>query len=118
MLRTVQCLAVLVALVSQLALGSVVLGDDAAGFLAAATVLCQTDDGTGHPPPTHHHLGDPCVCPLAMALALPAVLPTSAFTAAAPPAALILRDRGAVQARAPPSHIYAAAFPRGPPALV
>ncbi|MFL5333382.1 MAG: hypothetical protein ACJ8H8_09420 [Geminicoccaceae bacterium] len=117
-------LAVLVALVSQLALGSMVIPDEQPsqtqlGALDAASSFCQS----GHPPggsgkPIPHHAADYALCALSVALALPSVILASDPHLPGPGNALPLRLKQPQQARAPPRHGFAAAYPRGPPDLV
>ncbi len=117
-------LAVL-ALVSQLALGSLAPLDAEVDVqrteLAALTVLCQTAlvDGSHAPAAPHHHrLPDYAPSPLAAALDLPCfvVVPTPVLPA--PSAGVKLRLVSLLSARGPPSHKSHLGFPRGPPVLV
>jgi hypothetical protein len=76
-------LAAVLALVSQLALGAVVLPDDApAGQLAeldAVSVLCTgAAPDADSPAPHRHYAADLTVCPLGIALAAPCCLPEPA----------------------------------------
>jgi hypothetical protein len=114
-------LVAVLALVSQLALGAMVLPDDdpqaQLDALSALTVLCRT----GVPAtdrdqaPLHHRRADPALCPLSVALALPGVILTPAPVLPSLVALLTLRAMGPPPARAPPSSVPDAAFPRGPP---
>jgi hypothetical protein len=110
--------------VSQLALGSVVLPDDSPqtqlAALDAASILCQAGTtGSGNDrPPAPHHAPDCALCPLAVLLALPAVILTADPVLPEPGSGLQLRPGAPPQARAPPSHDFAASYPRGPPRQV
>ena len=113
-------LAVL-ALVSQVALGATVLSDAAAApdqsisALTALTVLCDS-----HAPaePAHHHRApDAAMCPLSVALALPAVLPASGPDLPVPQSRVAGFADMPGEARAPPGQTRVAPPPRGPPAL-
>ena len=108
------CVLVLLALISQLALGSVVVSDDLA-TLQAATIPCHSGDET---PAAPGHAGDHALCPLSVALALPAAILTSPPIVPTPGMNVLLNPRRTAQPRAPPSHRYAAPYPRGPPRLV
>ena len=115
------------ALVSQLALGAMVLPDDAAArdaaSLAAVSVLCDSSQvsptgavGGTHrqaPLPHRHHQG--ALCPLSLALALPAVVLAALAVLPAPTAATVLRLATGQRARAPPSLVGGLGLPRGPP---
>ncbi len=112
----------IVALVSQIVLGSLVLPDraDARPLVAlrAAMVLCGSGASARTPP--HHqrqHPGPETCCPLEMALELPAAILTPTVTM--PPARLPTRGRMTTlpPARAPPSAVRWTQRARGPPSL-
>ncbi len=118
-------LLALLALVSQLALGGIVLPDEAAAqessvaALEALTVLCDSSAPTPPDVPRRHQRGpDAAMCPAASVLALAAVIltpapalpPLTRQVAAAP--ALPPTARG--PPAAPPRYIPAS---RGPPVL-
>jgi hypothetical protein len=113
-------LAVL-ALVGQVALGGVVLPDDrpadAGAWIDAVSVLCSTGQpAPGTPAPTHRPPPG-ALCPLSVALALPAALPAPGGVAPAPSSPQAGAYRPLPQARAPPAPPAGAAWPRGPPVL-
>ncbi len=109
-----------VALVSQLALGAMVLRDDqpANGIAAldAVSILCTGAKPPYHPGPAHHRHGDPAVCPISIALTLPSVVLGSA-PALLPRsgAILVFRDWGHPPGRGPPPSTARVGEPRGPP---
>ncbi len=117
-------LAVL-ALVSQLALGSIVLPDDASAqersvaALEALSVLCDSSVPTSpDQAPTHHrHSPDCAICPLSVALAMPAVVLASGPEL--PPRSSRLATRASLPppARAPPGQPRYTPPSRGPPVL-
>ena len=109
----------MVALVSQLVLGSLVLPDEAAGAAAqlrSVAVLCSGAAAPQAPAHHRHHPGAPATCPpLEIALALPAVilpaaivLPLLATSSATGPFAL-------PPARGPPAASAWALHARAPP---
>ena len=110
---SVGLLLAVLALVSQLALGSVVLSDDAqAAEFDAIAVLCQT----GAPAPVHHqHAPDCAICPLCVALALPGVILTPGPVLPAPSVRGVAVVALPPPARAPPARTLRLAQPRGPP---
>ena len=122
--RLLGLLAVLVSLVGQLSLGQIVLRDErpnaALAALEAATSFCHTGGNTGgrDRPPIPHRPADCALCPLCITLALPAVIPAADLLLSEPSRSHTLRPFALPQARAPPSHGFAAAYPRGPPRLV
>ena len=119
-------LAVL-ALVSQLALGSMVLPDAPArtqqSALDALSVMCGSgvpaSSGQGAPQgaPHHRNHADGALCPLSVALALPAIVLTPAPLPPLPAAVPVRRLPTPESARGPPSHDSHLGFPRGPPIL-
>ena len=116
-------LAAVLALVSQLALGAVVLPDDApAGQLAeldAVSVLCTgaaPDQNT--PTPHQRHAADLTLCPLSIALAAPCCLPEPAAPALPPPPpAIAARSFERPPGRGPPPATARVGEPRAPPVL-
>lgn len=120
--RCVGLMAVLAALVSQLALGAVVIPDDPQSNLAAldaASVFCQSgnDAQGGKRPPVQRHAADCALCPLTISLALSTVILTPEPLLPEPGLGRALPAGTRPQSRAPPSHAFAAAYPRGPPNL-
>ena len=115
-------LAVL-SLVSQLALGAMVLPDAGVASqpgLDAVAVLCLAG-APQHPGRDHPHQRRPDTAPpsLAAALALPTILPIAAPPLPEPGTGQKLRPmQASVSARAPPSHASFVGLPRGPPVLV
>lgn len=115
-------LLVSIALISQLALGAMVLPDTSPdttlSALDAVSVLCGTDQPSGHVPPSQHRHtpANPALCPISVALALPSVIPT---TAPEPPvfsgAVVHLGAQERPPARGPPSPTARVGTPRGPP---
>ena len=117
---SVGLLLTILALVSQLALGSVVLADDAsAAELDAIAILCQTPVPGAPVPavPHHQHLPDCAICPLCVALALPGAILTPAPLLPAPSVRSVAQVALPPPARAPPDRPLRIAQPRGPPAL-
>lgn len=117
-------LLAMLALVSQLALGSLAPVDaDADGQraeLAALTMLCRTTLVIGsHDPaaPHHHRLPDYAPASLAAALDLPCLVAAPAPVLPAPSSGARLRLVSLLSARGPPSHQSHLGFPRGPPVL-
>ncbi len=116
-------LAVL-ALVSQIALGSLVLPDAASAqeqsiaALDALSIICST--GTPATPgdhPAHHHAPDCTLCPLCVTLALPGVILSTAVELPAPSSQSAGRASLPPPARGPPSQARTTPPARGPPAL-
>ncbi len=110
------------ALISQLALGAVVLPDhtpaDGIAALTAAMVDCAPTTPGGQPDRTPgHHDDSGALCPLSVALALPSVILTPTPFLPPPPLVLAVRMAHLPPARAPPNRVPDAAYPRGPPAL-
>ncbi len=120
--RSAGLMAVLAALVSQLTLGAIVIPDDPQAQLAAldaASVFCQfggSTDGNGRPP-VQRHAADYALCPLGVPLALPNVILAPAPLLPEPGVGRVLPMGTLPQGRAPPSHAFAAIYPRGPPDL-
>jgi hypothetical protein len=115
-------LVAILALISQLALGAVVLPDispaSELAALAAATVDCApAAPADKQLPPAPRPDSGQALCPLSVALALPAVILLPAPVL--PPPVLMLSVRGTdlPQARAPPSAFRYAPYPTGPPVL-
>jgi hypothetical protein len=114
-------LVVVVAIVSQLALGAIVLPGnrqaDPIAALDALSVLCQTGHHVGDKPVPSHRGSRAVVCPLCATFALSDAIPVPAALLPAPPATLVLRMLPPPSPRAPSSVAAIAAYPRGPPAL-
>ncbi len=115
-------LAAILALVSQLALGAVVLPDvSPAAQLAAldaATIDCApAAPGDKRLPPAPHPDSGQALCPLSVTLALPAILLLPAPELPQPVLMLALRGADRPQARAPPSAPRPTPYPTGPPIL-
>ncbi len=114
-------LLAILALVSQIALGSLVLPDSVSAqeqSIAALSILCST--GTPAAPgdkPAHHHAPDCTLCPLCVTLATPSAILTT--VAALPTPSSALMDRAALPppARGPPSQARPVPPARGPPSL-
>jgi hypothetical protein len=113
-------LLAMLALVSQLALGSIVLPDDAAAGPVVAldelTVLCSP----GNPPRGDHkkaprHTTDEALCPARVAVALLGVVLASAPALPTPSSHATGRAYAQPHVRGPPSPASQAALPRGPP---
>jgi hypothetical protein len=111
-----------IALVSQLALGAMVLpDDDARGAIAAldaTVILCGADHPSGHTGPAshkHQHAA-PALCPISIALALPGVITTSApELTTIYESVLFLRARERPPGRGPPEATARVGAPRAPP---
>jgi hypothetical protein len=118
--RRASLLAAMLALVSQLALGAMVLPDIVQSDLAAldaAAVLCGTPAPGGHAPAPRHQAPDCALPSLAVALALPAVI-LGAAPGLPPRRAAAVGEAGRIEApRTPPQHFASAGLPRGPPPL-
>jgi hypothetical protein len=114
-------LVAVLAIVSQLALGAMVLPDnrpaDAVAALDALSVLCQAGHPVGDKPVPAHRGSQAALNPLSVTLALPAAIPVPAAWPLGPPATLVLRIAPPPPARALPSVAAIAAYPRGPPLL-
>jgi hypothetical protein len=115
-------LTAVVAMVSQLTLGAMVLPDDEPAdpivALNAVSVLCQAGQPVGDKHSPAHRAPQAALCPLSVTLALPAAILAPATLLPAPPAVLALRIALPSPARAPPSLRSIAAYPRGPPILL
>ncbi|HTR18291.1 MAG TPA: DUF2946 family protein [Acetobacteraceae bacterium] len=119
-------LVVVLALLGQMAIGALVPSADPAparhGEMAALMDICHAGmadmAGAPHHHDHHHHTPDCALCPLCVALTLPAALPAPGPELPAPP---VLPRRGMAAAlppaRGPPAHTALAAYPRGPPVL-
>lgn len=122
--RLVGYVIAVVALVSQLTLGSLALPDeplsaDRIAALEAASILCGgSASPPGHGTPVRQRTADYALCPLSVLLAAPAALLTSAPCLPPPAIGPALGQRHRPRARAPPSLEVASAYPRGPPRLV
>ncbi len=117
-------LAAMVALVGQLAFGSLVAPDDAAASRLAAldaiSILCDghsTPDPGGRAP-HRHHAADLALCPLVAALAVPGcILPTASPLLAARSRATGARCWERPPGRGPPPATARVAPPRAPPIM-
>ena len=116
-------LAVL-ALVSQIALGMIVLSDKAlareqsVAALDALSVVCDSSaPAPAQAPRRHQHAPDCALCPLTMALALPAAVLTSAPEVPAPSSQAVARAFLPPPARGPPAQPRPTPPSRGPPVL-
>ena len=114
--------AAVLALVSQLALGAVMLPDNAPADqlaeLDAVSVLCTgaaPDRNT--PTPHRHHAADLTLCPLSIALAAPCCLPEPVPALPPPPAAIVARSFDHPPGRGPPAATARVGEPRAPPVL-
>ena len=112
-------------LVGQLALGAVVLPDEASAreqsisALDALTIVCAsgTPVRPGNEPSQHRH-GTGCgLCPINLALSMPAAIPSPGPTL--PPLQSRLAERAGLppDARGPPTQPRTIPLPRGPPVL-
>ncbi len=116
-------LAVL-ALVSQLALGAMVLPDAAqarqARALDALSVMCggAAPGRQDQAPRRHHHAAEVALCPLSGALAGQAVVVAPAPLLPAPALVALAVWRMALAPRGPPGRVARPGFARGPPILV
>ena len=116
---------VVLALVSQVALGAVVLPDEAGGAaqavaaLEAVAVYCDSSaPAVPGQEPAHRHQGpERAICPLSVALALPAVILTAGPDLPRPARRVVERVELPPAARAPPPPLHARPQPRGPPVL-
>jgi hypothetical protein len=112
-----------VALVSQLALGAMVLPDDAPqgaiAALAAASILCGGNHPSDHGPAPHKHQpANPALCPISVALALPSVIATPApDLPASSNSVLYLRIEERPPGRGPPAATARVGAPRAPPLM-
>lgn len=119
--KLLRALLAIVALVSQLTLGSLVLPDasSAAASLDAVTILCASASA-GTPLPAHHHPHpvDQPLGQLAAALTLPALLLLPSLVHPSPATVTTGRCFVALPpARGPPQRLAWALHVRGPPAL-
>ena len=116
-------LAALLALVSQLALGAMVLPDPASpdqlAALDAVSILCTglPSSDNGGTAPHRHHAADLALCPLTVTLALPAVILTPSPALPPPPSVLAFRTRERPPGRGPPLPTARVGAPRAPPFL-
>ena len=111
-----------IALVSQLALGAMVLPDDspqgALAALDAASILCGGNHPSGHgSPASHRHQpANPALCPISVALSLPSVIPTPApELPVSSGSVLYLRTKQRPPGRGPPAATARVGAPRAPP---
>jgi hypothetical protein len=117
-------LLAMLALTSQLALGAVVLPDEAGGrnhsvaTLDALSILCNSAAPTApHQVPHHRHHPDCVLCPLCVALAMPAVILTSGPELPQPTFRLTEGAALLPPARGPPAQPRHTPPSRGPPSL-
>ena len=119
--RLAALIACVLALVSQLALGAVVLPDvspaDQLAALNAAVVDCAPDPGNDTPAIPHQRDAGAALCPLAAALDAPGAILAASPTLPPPAKATATRAALPPQSRAPPGHPVEARYPRGPPIL-
>ena len=116
-------LLAIIALISQLALGSLVLPDSASAqeqsvaALDALSIICSTPiAGAPDNPPAHHrHAPDCTLCPLCSTLAMQGVILTAAPALPAPVSQQTGRAVLPPPARAPPAQPRYAPPARGPP---
>ncbi len=113
-----------VALVSQLALGAMVLPDntlpDVAGAIDAVGILCAgsptPDHGPGQRDGHTHRPAAPAICPIGAALALPSIVPAPLPVLPAPPAAILVsRTHERPPGTGPPPPTARVGIPRAPP---
>jgi hypothetical protein len=110
------------ALVSQLALGTMVLPEDASSAdaeLAAVSILCQTGSPVTPVPgaPRRQHMPDCPVCPLCIALATQGAMLTPTITLPMPSIQRVAQIALPPPARGPPSRPLRISLARGPPVL-
>lgn len=119
--RLAGLLAVLLALASHVAAGSLVGPDRAdqraAAAIAAVDVICHGGHPAQAPRRPSHQVTDPALCPSWVAGAASA-LPVSGPWLTAPPTLLELRGTAPPPVRAPPAAAPRTILPRGPPILV
>jgi len=115
--RPIGLLLAVVALVSQLALGAVVAEDvSPAALLALDDVSLLCSGAAPDQAPAHRHQSaDFSLCPLSVALALPAVVPVPAPVFPAPRAVLVVRQDERPPGRGPPPRTARVGAPRAPP---
>ncbi len=114
-------LLAILALVSQLALGSLAFPtDSAAAELDAVAIFCQTAAPDAPPPSTphhHQHAPDCAICPLCAALALPGAILTPAPLLPTPSSRRVAQAALPPPARGPPARPLRISLARGPPTL-
>lgn len=113
-----------IALVSQIALGTLVPPDRSAqqqlAAFAAISAFCEGGHAADHhvPAPHRHRPADPAVCPLSIALALPGfILSPAPVLPASHESVLLFRTRDKPPGRGPPPATAHVGAPRAPPAL-
>ncbi len=116
-LPLVRALLAMMALVSQITLGGIVLPDEAAARLHAVAAFCTGTTRTPDTPARHQrHPNDAATCPLERALELPAVILMPALVLVS----LMVRSGTTLfalpPARGPPAALAWALHARGPPA--
>jgi hypothetical protein len=107
-------LAVLLALMAQLGSGATVPRIDP---VAAAAVLCHTDDSGNTPARGPNHPSDCPICPLCAPLYAQALALTSDAALPTPPIQAILRPELPPPSTAPPGLHRSPSQPRAPPTL-
>jgi hypothetical protein len=121
--KALGALLAVLALVSQLALGAMVLPDESSSAklaaLDAVSILCTGTKAPHHDGPAQHrhHPGDPALCPLSVALALPAVVLTASAALPIPSSEIVVRTRERPPGRGPPLETARVGAPRAPPAI-
>jgi hypothetical protein len=118
-------LLAILALISQLALGSLVLPDSVSAreqsvaALDALSILCSTGTpaAPGNTPAHHHHAPDCTLCPLCVTLAAPSAILTTVAALPAPSSQAVARAALPPPARGPPSQARPVPPARGPPIL-
>ncbi len=117
-------LVAVLAIASQLALGTIVLPDEAAAreqsvaALDALSILCNAAAPAAPDQPVHHrHNPDCAVCPLSVALAMPAAVLGSAPEVPAPSSQSAARATLLPPARGPPAQPHRTPPSQGPPLL-
>jgi len=117
-------LIAMIALVSQLALGAMVLPDDSAGMeiatLDAVSILCGQNHAHGDDnlPPEKHRPVDLALCPLSATLALPAIILTlTPVLQACPGCVLSIGIDYKPPGRGPPLATARVGAPRAPPSI-
>jgi hypothetical protein len=113
-------LMLMLALVSQLALGAIVLPDDTQAAqrdrMDTTAVLCGGHADRGKAP-AHRHHADVAVCPPSVALALPGVVLATAVVFPRPTWVALAAPADRPEIRGPPIVAPRPGLPRGPPVL-
>ncbi len=113
-------LAAILALVSQIALGAVVVPDDALAAqarLVSASVICvgHASGAAGGKTRHHPHAPGKALCPLGVALASQSCVLTPSVLLASPAPVITARIAAAPPARGPPPPTARVGEPRAPP---